>query len=128
MLVSGPGVWGTSRGQVVESKDPVDAAGWSGGADPLLVIPIKATAAGAALFAYLVWFPPGLPSFGIAMTLWGLFAAFLAALWVRRRRRRLRICQSGVSFAPGPVLRLLQAAALALAICARFVELGRAHL
>ena len=123
ILLSVPRVWGISRGHVVESKAPVDAAGRSGAADPLLVIPIKATAAGAALFAYLVWFPPGLPSFGIAMTLWGLFAASVAALWVRQRRRRLKMSQPGVSFAPGPVLRLLQAGALALAICAGFVAL-----
>jgi FtsP/CotA-like multicopper oxidase with cupredoxin domain len=112
-------LWRVARG-AVESKAPVDATGRSGASDPLLVVPVQATAVGAALFAYLIWFPPGLPSPAEALTLWGLFVVSTAALWIRQRRRFWRMSQSEAPAAPGPGFRLLRAGAFALVICVGF--------
>jgi FtsP/CotA-like multicopper oxidase with cupredoxin domain len=121
LLLSVPRLWRISRGASVEPKAPVDGADRSGASEPLLVAPVQTTAVGAALFAYLVWFPPGLPSLRMALVLWGLLAGIAAALWVRQVRRHLRLGRSAVSFTPRPVFRLLQAGAFALVICAGFV-------
>jgi len=119
LLLAAPRLWRVARG-IVESKAPVDAASRSGASDPLLVVPIQATAVGAALFAYLTWFPPGLPSPGVALTLWGLFAASTAALWIRQRRRCLKMSQPEAPAAPRLGFRLLRTGAFALVFCVGF--------
>ncbi|HEX2054417.1 MAG TPA: multicopper oxidase domain-containing protein [Actinomycetota bacterium] len=120
LLLSAPRLWRVVRSTVVESKAPVDAASRSGLSDPLLVVPFQATAAGAALFAYLTWFPPGRPSVGTALTLWGLFVVSTAALWARQRRRHLKMGQPEVPTAPGLGFLLLRMGAFALVICVGF--------
>jgi FtsP/CotA-like multicopper oxidase with cupredoxin domain len=119
LLLSTPRLWRVARG-VVEFKAPVDAASRSRASDPLLVVPVQATAVGAALFAYLTWFPPGLPTFDTALTLWGLFAVSSAALWIRQRRRHLKMGQPEAPAVPGPGSRLLRAGAFAIVICVGF--------
>jgi FtsP/CotA-like multicopper oxidase with cupredoxin domain len=119
LLFTAPRLWRVARG-AVESKAPMDAAGRSGASDPLLVVPVQATAVGAALFAYLTWFPPGLPSPSAALTLWGLFVVSTAALWIRQRGRFWKLSQPEAPAAPGPGFRLLRAGAFALVICVGF--------
>jgi FtsP/CotA-like multicopper oxidase with cupredoxin domain len=118
LLLSAPRLWRV--GTVVESKAPVDAASRSRASDPLLVVPVQATAVGAALFAYLTWFPPGLPSFGTALTLWGLFAVSTAALSARQRRRHLKMGEPEAPAAPRLGFRLLRTGTFALVICVGF--------
>ena len=101
LLLAAPRLWRLARGAAEDLKAPVDAAGRSGASDPLLVVPVQATAVGAALLAYLTWFPPGLPSAGTALTLWGLFAVSTAALWTRQRRRFWVMSQLETPAAPG---------------------------
>jgi FtsP/CotA-like multicopper oxidase with cupredoxin domain len=120
LLLAAPRLWRVARGAAEDRKAPVDAASRSGASDPLLVVPVQATAVGAALFAYLTWFPPGLPSAGTALTLWGLFAASTAALWIRQRRRFWKMSQPGVLAAPRLGFRLLRASAFALVIFVGF--------
>ena len=120
ILLTTPRLWRVARGAVMESRAPVDAAGRSRASDPLLVLPMQATALGAALLAYLTWFPPGLPSPGMALTLWGLFAVATATLWVRQRRRCLKIGQPEAPTVSRPGFRLMRAGAFALALCAGF--------
>ena len=120
LLLTTPRLWRIARGAAEDHKAPVDAAGRSGASDPLLVVPVQATAVGAALFAYLTWFPPGLPSAGTALTLWGLFAASTAALWIRQRRRFRKMSQPEAPAVPGPGSRLLRASAFALVIFVGF--------
>jgi FtsP/CotA-like multicopper oxidase with cupredoxin domain len=120
LLLSAPRLWRIARGKAAEAKAPVDAPDRSGASDPLLVVPIQSTALGAALFAYLTWFPPGLPSFGAAIVLWGLFAVSTAALWARQRRRFWKMSQPEAPAAPGLGFRLLRASAFALVICVGF--------
>ena len=120
ILLTTPRLWRVGRGAVVESRAPVDAAGRSRASDPLLVLPIQATALGAALLAYLTWFPPGLPSPSMALTLWGLFAVATAALWLRQRRRCLKMGQPEAPAVSRPGFRLVRAGAFALALCAGF--------
>ncbi len=107
LLLSAPRLWRVARST-------------SGASDPLLVLPVQATAVGAALFAYLTWFPPGLPSFGTALTLWGLFAGSTGASWARQRRRHLKMGKPEVPAAPGLGFRLLRMGAFALVICVGF--------
>ena len=123
LFLSVPRLWRLARGAVVEAKVPVDAAGRSEASHPLLVVPVHATAVGAALFFYVTWFPPGLPSPGMALTLWGLFSISTAALWVRQRRRLRIMSGPEPPLTPGPGFRLLRTGAFALAICAGFVAL-----
>jgi FtsP/CotA-like multicopper oxidase with cupredoxin domain len=120
LLLSAPRLWRVARSIVVESKAPVDAAGRSGASDPLLVVPVQATAVGAALFAYITWFPLGLPTLDTVLTLWGLFAASTAALWMRQRRRFWKMSQPEAPAAPRLDFRLLRASAFALVICVGF--------
>jgi FtsP/CotA-like multicopper oxidase with cupredoxin domain len=120
LLLTAPRLWRVARGAAEDPKAPVDAASRSGASDPLLVVPIQATAVGAAHFAYLTWFPPGLPSAGTALTVWGLFAISTAALWIRQRRRFWKMSQPETPAAPGPGLRLLRTGAFALVICVGF--------
>ena len=120
LLLSAPRLRRVARSTVVESNAPVDAASRSGASDPLLVVPVQVTAVGAALFAYLTWFPPGLPSFGTALTLWGLFAGSTGASWARQRRRHLKMGKPEAPVAPGLGLRLLRMGAFALVICVGF--------
>jgi FtsP/CotA-like multicopper oxidase with cupredoxin domain len=121
IFLSIPRLWRVARGAQAEPKGPVGEADRSGASDPLLVVPVQATAVGAALFFYVTWFPPGLPSPGMALTLWGLFSVATAALWIRQRRRLRRMSRPEPPLAPGPGLRLLRAGAFALAIFAGFV-------
>jgi FtsP/CotA-like multicopper oxidase with cupredoxin domain len=119
LLLAAPRMWRIAR-RVVEFKAPVDAASRSGASDPLLVVPIQATTVGAALFAYITWFPPGLPSLGAALTLWGLFAASTGALWIRQRRRFWKMSQPEAPAVPRSGFRLLRASAFALVIFVGF--------
>jgi FtsP/CotA-like multicopper oxidase with cupredoxin domain len=121
ILLSIPRLWRVARGAVEDRKAPVDAASRFRASDPLLVVPVQATAVGAALFAYLTWFPPGLPSPGMVLTLWGLFAVSTAALWIRQRQRCLKMGQPEAPAAPASGFRLLRASAFALVICAGFI-------
>lgn len=122
-LLSVPRLWRISRGPIGDRRAPVDAKGRSRASDPLLVVPIQATAAGAALLAYLTWFPPGLPSPGTALTPWGPFAAFAAVLCVRQRRRHRKMSRPEAPVTLGFGLRLLRAGAVAVVIFAGFVSL-----
>jgi FtsP/CotA-like multicopper oxidase with cupredoxin domain len=121
LLLSIPRLWRVARSAAEDHKASVDAAGRTGASDPLLVVSVQATAVGAALFAYLTWFPPGPPSPGMALTLWGMFSVATAALWVRQRRRCLKMSQSDAPAAPRLGFRFLQTGAFALVICAGFV-------
>ena len=123
MFLSIPRLWRLARGVLIEPRATVGEADRSGASDPLLVVPVQATAVGSALFLYVTWFPPGLPSPGMALVLWGLFSISTATLWVRQRRRFRRMSRPEPPLAPGPGLRLLRAGAFALAICAGFVAL-----
>jgi hypothetical protein len=58
IFLSIPRLWRVARGAVVEPKAPVDVAERSGASDPLLVVPVQATAVGASIFFYITWFPP----------------------------------------------------------------------
>jgi FtsP/CotA-like multicopper oxidase with cupredoxin domain len=120
LLLATPRLWRVARGIVVESKAPVDAASRLEASDPLLVVPVQATAVGAALFAYFTWFPPGLPSLGATLTSWGLFAVSTVTLWVRQRRRCRKMTQPEVPAVPRLGFRLLRTSAFALAICVGF--------
>jgi FtsP/CotA-like multicopper oxidase with cupredoxin domain len=120
LLLAAPRLWRVARRAAEDLKAPVDAASRAGAADPLLVVPVQATAVGAALLAYLTWFPPGLPSTGTALTLWGLFVFSTAALWIRQRRRFWKMSLPESPGAPGSGLRLLRAGAFALVICVGF--------
>ena len=120
LLLAAPRLWRVARRAAEDLKAPVEAASRAGAADPLLVVPVQATAVGAALLAYLTWFPPGLPSAGTALTLWGLFVFSTAALWIRQRRRFWKMSLPESPGAPGSGLRLLRAGAFALVICVGF--------
>ncbi len=121
LLLAVPRLWRIARGSAVESKAPVDAASRSRVSDPLLVVPVQATAVGAALFAYLTWFPPGLPSPGAALTLWGLFTVSTAGLWIRQRRRHLKMSLPEAPVTPRLGFRLLRTGAFTFVICVGFV-------
>ena len=120
LLLSVPRLWRLTRGAAGDRKAPQDAGSRSGASDPLLVVPVQATAVGAALFAYITWFPPGLPSPAPALTLWGVFAVTTAALWVRQRRRCWKMSQPEAPVVPRLGLRLLRTGAFALVICVGF--------
>ncbi len=111
VLFSVPRLWRLARSPVEDRRAKVDAAGRSAASDPLLVVPVQATAIGATLGAYLAFFPPGPPSTGMGLALWTPLIVATAALWVRQRRRCRELSRPEARMGPGLGVRLLWAIA-----------------
>jgi FtsP/CotA-like multicopper oxidase with cupredoxin domain len=123
LLFSIPRLWGISRGKPEDLRASLAAACRSEASDPFLVFPIQAAAVGAALFAYLTWFPPGILSPVVLLASWGPFAASAAALWIRQRRRHRMLSVPEPPARTRLGLRLLRASAVVVAAFAGFVGL-----
>jgi FtsP/CotA-like multicopper oxidase with cupredoxin domain len=123
LLFSVPRLWEISRGKPKDLRAPLDAASRSETSDPFLVVPIQAAAVGAVLFAYFIWFPPGIPSPGVILASWGPFAASAAALWIRQRRRHRKVSAPEAPARTRLGLRILRAAAVVVVGFAGFVGL-----
>lgn len=121
LALAAPRLWRLAR---TTTTGPVDAAAWRAAVDPALVVPVRATALGAAIGAYFAAFAvPSPPYARPAMLLVALLAAAIAALWFWQRRR-LALGWPGARAPERRGAHLLRAATLALVAALGVVTWG----
>jgi FtsP/CotA-like multicopper oxidase with cupredoxin domain len=119
LVWSAPRLWRIGRAGPGHQEAAVQASDRSAASEPLLVVPVQATAVGGLLDFWVVFVArPAPPYLGDAILLWTVLLGATVLLWWRQRRRQRRLGGPRSPRRPGLGVRGLRALAGVAAVAA----------